>query len=204
MLFKKGDRRDLKNWRPISLLTVDYKILAKVLENRLSLVLPSIIHGDQTCSVPGRSIRDNCRLLQDVVDYCDLQDLPAALVSLDQEKAFDRVDWHFLDRVMIRMNLGPVFRRSVGTLYEGISNRIVVNGHLSKPIYPKRCVRQGCPLWPLLYVLVDETLGSHLRTSPMRGLPLPDNSDYLKVSQYADDMTVVVGRDEDFEVLDQC
>ena len=105
---------------------------------------------------------------------------------------------------MCQMNFGPVFRRSVATLYDGISSRIVVNGHLSKPIYPRRVVRQGCAFSPLLYVLVAETLSSHLRTSPPRGLPLPDNSDNLKVSQYADDTTVVVGRDEDFDVLDQC
>jgi hypothetical protein len=204
LLYKKGDKRDLKNWRPITLLTVDYKILAKVLANRLSRVLPSVIHVDQTCSVPGRSIRDNCRLLQDVVDFCNLQDIPAALVSLDQAKAFDRVDWKFLDRILCRLNLGPLFRRSVSTLYNSIRSRIVVNGWLSRPIYPGRGVRQGCPLSPLLYVLTAETLGSLIRSSPLRGLRMPSGSDYLKVSQYADDTTVVVGDDEDFTILKSC
>ena len=139
LLYKKGDRSDLRNWRPISLLTADYKILAKALVSRLSKFLPSIVHEDQSCVVPGRSIRDSNRVLQDVVDYCDAHDLPAGLVSLDQEKAFDRVDWSFLDRVLTALNIGPRFRSYVTTLYAGVSSRVLVNGWLSRRIYPKRC-----------------------------------------------------------------
>ena len=80
LIFKKhSDRKSLKNWRPISLLNVDYKIISKVITSRLANVIEFIVHSDQTCSVPGRSIFSNITLLRDI------------LVSLDQEKAFDRV-----------------------------------------------------------------------------------------------------------------
>ena len=204
LLYKKGDRSDLRNWRPISLLTADYKILAKALVSRLSKFLPSIVHEDQSCGVPGRSIRDSNRVLQDVVDYCDAHDLPAGLVSLDQEKAFDRVDWSFLDRVLTALNIRPRFRSYVTTLYAGVSSRVLVNGWLSRRIYPKRGVRQGCPMSPVLYVLVAETLGALLRTSPIRGLALPASPDELKVVQYADDTTVVVSNEADFSSLSDC
>ena len=179
-------------------------MLAKALATRLSRVMPTVIHGDQTCSVPGRSIRDSCRLLQDVVDYCEAIDQEAAFVSLDQEKAFDRVDWSYLDRVLTAMNFGPVFRSYVSTLYNCISSRVVVNGWLSRRNCPTMGVRQGCPLSPILYVLIAETLGSLVRSSPFSGLPLPASVDRLKVIQYADDTTVVASSDTDFAVLEDC
>ena len=91
LLFKKGDRTQLKNWRPITLLTTDYKILSKALANRLHEVLPLIIHSDQTASIRGRTINDNARLLHDVIAYANTNSVPLAVVSVDQMKAFDRV-----------------------------------------------------------------------------------------------------------------
>ena len=128
LLHKKGERRDLKNWRPISLLSVDYKILTKVLASRLTSVLQIIVHKGQACFVSGRSIRDSCRVLQYTVDYCKATDRGAGLVSLDQEKAFDRVEWSFLDKVMAAMNIGEIFRSYISTLYRDMSSRIIVNG----------------------------------------------------------------------------
>ena len=81
----------LTNWRPISLLNVDYKILAKVLSKRLISALPDCVHQDQTCAIPGRSIQDNLNLFRDVVDFANEHDVEAAIVSYDQAKAFDRV-----------------------------------------------------------------------------------------------------------------
>ena len=91
LVFKKGERSLLKNWRPITLLTTDYKILTKALANRLQRVLPLIVHTDQTASVKGRTINDNVRLLHDVIYYANYCDIPLALISVDQLKAFDRV-----------------------------------------------------------------------------------------------------------------
>ena len=107
LLYNKDDRLDQLNWRPISLLTADYKILAKALVSRLSKFLPSIVHEEQSCGVPVLSIRDSNQVLQDVVDYCEAHDLPAGLVSLDQEMAFDRVNWSFLDWVLTALNVVP-------------------------------------------------------------------------------------------------
>ena len=80
-----------KKRRPITLLTMDYKILTKALANRLQRVLPLIVHTDQTASVKGRTINDNVRLLHDVIYYASYCDIPLAVISVDQLKAFDRV-----------------------------------------------------------------------------------------------------------------
>ena len=96
VIFKKGDRKNLKNWRPISLLNVNYKICSKVLSLRLSKVLEFIVDPDQTCSVPGRKITSNLHILRDVLDYIDRTNETGILISLDQEKAFDHVNRTFL------------------------------------------------------------------------------------------------------------
>ena len=96
VIFKKGDRKNLKNWRPISLLNVNYKICSKVLSLCLSKVLEFIVDPDQPCSVPGRKITSNLHILRDVLDYIDRTNETGILISLDQEKAFDRVNRTFL------------------------------------------------------------------------------------------------------------
>ena len=101
LLYKKDDPLSLKNWRPISLLNLDYKIATKALYNRLRKVLPQILSEDQTCGMPGRSIFENL-LLRDTIDYAKLKQLSAAVISLDQEKAFDRVNHAFLKHVLER------------------------------------------------------------------------------------------------------
>lgn len=107
----KDRLKDLKNWRPISLLNVDYKIISKVTTTRLSRVLDTIVDPDQTCSVPGRSISSNFVLLCDLFDYTDLTNDTAILVSLDQEKKFDRVDRSFLMDLLNHFGFGPNFRK---------------------------------------------------------------------------------------------
>lgn len=144
LIFKKsGEIKDLKNWRPISLLNIDYKICSKSITLRLSKVLDSIIDPDQTCSVPGRSISNNVIMLRDVLDKIEQTDETGILVSLDQEKAFDRVNRDFLMDLLKRFGFGPDFCRWIATFYHGAKMRIILNDWLSKPILLHRGVRQG-------------------------------------------------------------
>ncbi|KAK3728096.1 hypothetical protein QZH41_003920 [Actinostola sp. cb2023] len=193
LLFKKDDRLLLKNWRPISLLNVDYKICTKALANRLKVVLPSVLHPDQTCSVPGRSIFENTFLLRDIFDYAEAKQLPGAILALDQEKAFDRVDRAFLDRVLVTMNFGPLFRQWIKTLYADSKSAVTNNGWLTSYFSLERGVRQGCPLSPLLYCLIAEVLGNAIRSDPkIEGFSLPKACVTVKTSQYADDLTLTL------------
>ena len=92
LLPKKGDLQQIRNWRPVSLLCSDYKLLSKALANRLKNVMEQLIHQNQTYCVPGRSIVDNVSLIRDILEASGSLGLDAGLVSLDQEKAFDRVE----------------------------------------------------------------------------------------------------------------
>ena len=129
--FKKGDRLDPKNWRPISLLNVDYKLAARVIAGRLLKVIHLVVDKDQTCGVPGRYIGENVALLRDVVYYCTSFDVPVAVLSLDQEKAFDRVDWDFMRSTLSTMGFGPSFISWVNLFYNSVQSAVNVNGYLS-------------------------------------------------------------------------
>ncbi|KAJ8398698.1 hypothetical protein AAFF_G00418950 [Aldrovandia affinis] len=107
LLHKGGDRAELGNWRPLTLLNTDYKVLAKVAIARLRRVMGGLVSQDQTCGVPGRSCSWNLILLRDVLDWVEERNLPLGLVSIDQEKAFDRVQHGFLFGVLGRMGFGP-------------------------------------------------------------------------------------------------
>ncbi|KAJ3585369.1 hypothetical protein NHX12_014090 [Muraenolepis orangiensis] len=99
LLPKKGNLQDIKNWRPVSLLCVDYKLLSKALATRLGRAVEQVIHRDQTYCVPGRSMVDNVHLIRDVLEVSSSLDINTGLISLDQEKAFDRVEHSFLWKV---------------------------------------------------------------------------------------------------------
>ena len=129
------------------------KIISKVLTSRLSKLLESIVNPDQTCSVPGRSILSNVTLLRDIIDFIQETDECAILVSLDQEKAFDRVDRTFLLQLLEVYGFGPDFCRWLTTLYDDAFMQIIINDRLSSKVCLQRGVRQGDPLSPLLYVI---------------------------------------------------
>ncbi len=208
LLFKeRGEREDLSNWRPISLLNVDYKIITKILATRLRRVLHKIVSPDQTCSVAGRTILDNAHLLRNIQDYVDQKSMGAAFVSLDQQKAFDRVDWGYLQQVLEKFGFGPNFRKWVKIAYTDIKSSVICNGHISEPFSLSRGVRQGCPLSPLLYILALEPLGCALRADPnITGVKLPGGTE-ARVSMYADDTTLILSDDrsvtESFRVIER-
>ena len=191
LIHKKDEQRLPKNWQPISLLNMDYKLSSKVITECLKAVIASIVHPDQTCGVPGRSIFSNLQLVRDLLDMTNKTDETGILVPLDQEKAFDRVDHEFLMRTLAKLGFRPVFCQWVSLFYNNVFSRIISNGKLSDPVFLGRGARQGCPLSPLLYVLVSEVLSTQIRNCPdIVGFRLPGAGGLnFKISQYADDTT---------------
>lgn len=192
LLYKKGERDNLGNYRPITLLCADYKVVARVLAGRLRKALPHVIHEDQTCGVEGRSIQWNLSLVRDCIAWAQDRGVHLMLVGLDMEKAFDKVHHGFLFSVLERMGFGAGFMRWVEILYTAVGSRVLVNGHAGEVVPQQTGVRQGCPLSPLLFVLYMEPLAAAIRADArIRGLRPPGGgSSEVKISQYADDMTL--------------
>ncbi|KAL7852913.1 hypothetical protein SRHO_G00186980 [Serrasalmus rhombeus] len=157
-----------------------------------------LVHSDQTCGVPGRSATWNRLLIRDAISWAGDRNVPLALVSLDQEKVFDRVDHSFLERVLMTLGFGPNFLRWLKTFYTEVGSRVSINGHLSDLVPQESGVRQGCPLSPLLYALYIEPLATAIRAHPgIDGLPISGGGGkVVKLAQYADNTTLFVRSDQ--------
>jgi hypothetical protein len=168
----KGDPELLTYYRPISLLTVDYKILAKYVSNVLATVLPYLINPNQTGFVRGRDIRENILLVKEIIRHAAEESLPGILILCDFEKAYDRIDQGFLFKVLERVGFGPFFVRCVRTLYARTECRLIINMFITKPITYAGGVKQGCPASSGLFVLVIELFGNVIRNSKIKGFQI--------------------------------
>ena len=153
LLFKGGDEEELDNWRPITLFNMDYKILAMVLTKRLQKVLPDIINEDQVGYIKGRSGIYNARLVQDVIDYHTLTDKDGAIIYADFRKAFDTLEWNYIDKCLQLYGFKDSFRQWILGLYSNPNLVVQVDGWFTENIEPSRGIRQGCPLSALLFIL---------------------------------------------------
>ncbi|KAK3507402.1 hypothetical protein QTP70_018051, partial [Hemibagrus guttatus] len=107
LLPKKGDLQNIKNWHPVSLLCTDYKVMSKALANRLRDIMDSVIQTDQTYCVHNRSIIDNVSLIRDILDVSRSLAVDLGLISLDQGKAFHRVEHQYLWKTLEAFGLSP-------------------------------------------------------------------------------------------------
>ncbi|GBG82531.1 hypothetical protein CBR_g34907 [Chara braunii] len=191
LLYKKGDKRNVRNWRPISRLNVSYKILAKLLARRLAPLLPGLVHTDQGAFVQGRSIFENVLMAMGALEIIQREDRQVMVAMLDLEKAYDRVNWSFVLATLQHMNFGPMFRLWVKELYTDSTAAVIVNGFVSPTFSLTRSLRQGCLLTSLLFAVQMEVLLNSLRAaSLLRGLKL-GKGEQLLTGAIADDLLLV-------------
>ena len=184
---KAKDLTYVKNWRPITLLNVDYKLISKTLATRLASVLPQFIGVDQRGFVKGRFIGDNVFELYSLIAQADLEQENGILLQLDIEKAFNSISWNYLFEVLNNCSFPSYFIDWVQTLYFKKEVHIINNGHLSDPIYPSNGLAQGDGLSPLLFVLVVETLALNIRANECI-VGFKAGNIHKKLGMLADDM----------------
>ncbi len=136
-------------------------------------VISQVIHSDQSYCVPRRSIVDNISLIRDALEVSKLLNLDFGLISLDQEKAFDRVEHFYLWKTLEAFGFKQDFIKMVQVLYSEVESVLKINGGLCAPFQVKRGVRQGCALSGMLYSLAIEPLLQQIR-GKINGLHLPN------------------------------
>ena len=200
-LYKKGDKTEISNYRPITVLNTDYKIMTRALTTRLTKAVPTLIHPDQAGFMCGRRIEDQTELVKLMLDNCEASEINGAVVCLDQEKAYDKVRHDFIWKTLEKYDFPKHFINTVKTLYQNGETVIIINGVISKPYKVTRGVRQGDPLSCLIFNLAIESLASMLRSSRLKGLQIPGDTERLITTLFADDTTVFLSEDDDFETL---
>ena len=133
-------RQNLTNYRPICLLNTVYKIASASIANQLKTVLDKLINKDQSGFILGRYIGDNTRLVYDLMQFVEENNIPGLLLLIDFEKAFDSLSWSFMQKVLISFNFGPSIVQWISTFYNNTQVAVYQGGNLSSFFYAQR----GC------------------------------------------------------------
>lgn len=189
------DHTQCSNYRPISLINVDIKIISKTLALRLELAISTLIHTDQTGFIKGRKSSDNLRrlfnLISMVKDNPVQSRIPFLIATLDAEKAFDKVEWSFLFATLKKFDFPLIFINWIKIFYNCPKASIITNSLVSEPFQLQRGTRQGCPISPMLFALFIEPLAASIRQCD--GISGVQSRSYKhKISLYADDILLYI------------
>ena len=181
---KDKDKRQISNWRPISLINVDVKIGSKAVALRIQAVLPKSIHHNQDAFIKGGSITDVITAIEDVLENTERYGINGKMIAVGFQKAFDSVNKRFLHRALYAFNFSPSFIQWIYTFYQNISRCVLNNGFSTGPFDVQRGVRQGDLLSSYVFILFLEVLAISIRreSKSIQGILVDEeksNSNYL-------------------------
>jgi hypothetical protein len=187
----------MAQFRPISLCNVLYKIASKVLVNRMKTMLPQVISESQSAFVPGRMITDNVIIAFETIHY--LKNLRQGnnvqmAAKLDMSKTYDRVEWDYLQAIMLKMGFHPTWVKLIMACVTTATYAIMVNGEPKGYVKPQRGLHQGDPLSPYLFLPCAEGLSALLRKaereSLIRGISICRRGPRISHLFFADDSII--------------
>lgn len=157
---KKKEAEEIRDYRPISLVGSVYKIISKVLAERLKTTLPRLISPNQSSFVEGRQILDGILIANECVDSRAKSGIPGLVCKLDFEKAFDNVSWEFINEVLFHMGFGGTWRAWIRNCLSFAKFSVLINGSSFGFFESEKGLCQGDPLSPFLFVLVSQVLSN--------------------------------------------
>jgi len=184
----------LSDFRPISLCNVLYKVVSKCLANRLRPWLHELISPHQSAFIPGRLITDNALIAFEclhAIQHSTASRMNFGAFKLDLSKAYDRVDWSFLEQALVKLGFNEIWVRWIMACVSSVRYSIRFNGTISDSFQPTRGLRQGDPLSPYLFLFVADALSTVLQKEINRGeveeLRISRNAPGISHLLFADD-----------------
>ena len=166
---KFDNATSLNEFRPISLCNCVYKIISKVIAKRLKVILSAQISAEQFGFLEGRQIHEAIGVAQEGLHSLKTRRLKGAILKIDISKAYDRVSWLYLRLLLTHLGFGNNFIRWIMSCITTVSFSVLINGAASPFFHAERGLRHGCPLSPILFLLVAEGLSRALRASRDEG-----------------------------------
>ncbi|XP_019177676.1 PREDICTED: uncharacterized protein LOC109172888 [Ipomoea nil] len=169
---KKAAPELVADLRPIALCNVVYKVMAKMIANRMKPLLDNIISESQSAFLPGRLISDNILIASEVGHYLRRKQLGRvgwAALKLDMAKAYDRMEWSFVERMLLGLGFDEKWVGLIMLCIWTVRYKVLVNGKPSQEIIPSRGLRQGDPLSPYLFIICAEGLSLLLQDAQAKG-----------------------------------
>ena len=203
-IYKKKDPTEIENYRPITLLNTDYKLLTKSMTLLLIKPIQMLIHPDQAGFIPKWQIFDHIRLAKMVLMYTDTMEVDGVLVALDQEKAYNKIRHDYLWETLGKFGLPESFTKTVRSLYKNAYTQVAINGVMSTPFKVTRGVRQGNPLSCLLFDLTIEPLACKIRNcKDIEGLNAPGLENNIKINLFVDNTTLYLNKDDRMDKVEE-
>ncbi|WCJ31853.1 Polynucleotidyl transferase ribonuclease H-like superfamily protein [Euphorbia peplus] len=189
---KKNRPETFGDLRPISLCNVVYKIITKLIANRLKSVMPQLVLPHQTSFVAGRNITDNTIIAQEAIHTMRKKTGQSGwmAIKVDLEKAYDRLCWDFIDDTLQQVGIPSGIIKLIMFCVSSSSLQILWNGRPSETILPTRGIRQGDPLSPYIFVLCMECLAHQIGEDCIvrRWNPLKLGTERISHLFFADDL----------------
>ena len=193
---KKRDLLLLRNWRPLNMLSIDYKVLSKIIDNRLKAVLPAIIDETQTGFMEGRNILVNVMKLMEIMSDADRRRVNAIILQIDFEKCFDFIKHSAIQESLRYFGIGEVFIRWTMLLFSDFELCTQNNGNISPWIKPTRGVHQGCCISSHLYNICGQVFAHMFHNNKeIRGVNVQNIMNLLL--QFADDTSLTLDPDKE-------